>query len=413
MANMGVPRRPSVWGRWLATLGPGLIVMLADNDAGSVITAAQSGHEWGYRLLLLQAFLVPLLFMVQELAVRLGLATGKGFSELVRERFGPGWAWLFVATLVTSCLGALVTQFSGLVGIGQLYGLPAWLCVAWLVVLVLAMVLTGSYHRVERVALLFGLFGLAFLMVAWRAHPVGGQMWRQMGDMPMGNSRYLYLLAANLGTSIMPWTVFYQQSALIDKGLSLRDLKAARWDTLSGAVVCQLLAASVLVAAAATAGACQSSTFGSVGEIARAFARTLGASWGQEVFALGLGGSALVATVVICLSLAWAVGEATGRHHSLADHPRQAPRLYLSLALLLLVAGGLVVSGMNLVDLSITTGVVNALLLPVLLGFLYRLARTELPPVLRLGGAYGTLVAGMFVIAAAVGVVAGVVGLAT
>ncbi|WP_234409543.1 NRAMP family divalent metal transporter [Ideonella sp. B508-1] len=410
---MGAPRRPSVWGRWLATLGPGLIVMLADNDAGSVITAAQSGHEWGYRLLLLQVLLVPLLFVVQELAVRLGLANGKGFSELILERFGRGWAWLFVAALVSSCLGALVTQFSGLVGIGQLYGLPAWFSVAWLVVLVLAMVLTGSYHGVERVALLFGLFGLAFLMVAWRAHPVGGQVWRQMGDMPMGNGRYLYLLAANLGTSVMPWTVFYQQSALINKGLSLRDLPAARWDTLFGALVCQLLAAAVLVAAAATAGASQGSAFDSVGDIAQAFTHTLGASWGQEVFALGLGGAAMVATVVICLSLAWAVGEASGRRHALADHPRQAPRLQLPLVLLLLVAGGLVVSGMNLVDLSITTGVVNALLLPVLLGFLYRLARTELPPALRLRGAYGALVGCMFVIAATVGVVAGVLGLVT
>ena len=110
--------------RLSATLGPGLLVMLADTDAGSIITAAQSGAQWGYKLLILQLVLIPILFVVQELTVRLGLATQQGHGELIRATFGKGWAWLSVGTLCVACIGALLTQLSGIAGIAQLFGVP-------------------------------------------------------------------------------------------------------------------------------------------------------------------------------------------------------------------------------------------------------------------------------------------------
>src|SRR5919201_3748009 len=110
------------WRRFTVVAGPGLVVMLADTDAGSVITAAQSGAEWGYRLLLLQLILVPILYMVQELTVRLGIVRGKGHAELIRDHYGRGWAWLSVATLVLACIGALLSELSGLAGVGLLMG---------------------------------------------------------------------------------------------------------------------------------------------------------------------------------------------------------------------------------------------------------------------------------------------------
>ncbi|HEY4067705.1 MAG TPA: divalent metal cation transporter [Burkholderiaceae bacterium] len=406
------PARPR-WRRVAAALGPGLVVMLADNDAGSVITAAQSGARWGYRLLLLQLAIVPLLFMVQELAARLGLVSGKGLIELVRERWGVPLASLCVALLLASCFGALVTQMSGLAGIGQLFGVPIWQTIALVVALTLAMVWSGSYHAVERAAMLFGLFGLAFAGVAWQAHPDTAQLLAQLRQMPLHDPGYLYLLAANLGTSIMPWTVFYQQSALIDKGLSVRDLKTARLDTLLGAVVCQLLSACVLIAAAATLGQHRGAVaLDSVPQIALAFTAALGDRVGRVVFALGMGGSAMVALIVVCLSAAWAVGEASGRRHSLEQHPSEAPLFYGAFALMLLGAGGLVCSGVNLIRLSIATGVGNALLLPVVLGIVYALARTSLGGRFRLSGAYALLVALVFAGAAALGVYAGVAGAA-
>ena len=392
-------------------MGPGLIVMLADNDAGSVITAAQSGAQWGYRLLLLQFAIVPLLFMVQELAARLGLTTGKGFGELVRQRFGKTLAIISAITLLASCFGALVTQMSGLAGIGQLFGVPVCLTIGLLVALTLLMIWTGSYHSVERIAMFFGVFGLAFVLVAWKAHPDFALALVHLREVPITDSGYLYLVAANLGTSIMPWTVFYQQSAMIDKGLSVQDLKVARIETFVGALICQILTASVLVASAATLGQHHGGvTLDSVPQIAIAFTHALGDTFGRIVFALGLSGCALVAMIVVCLTAAWAVGEATGVRHSLEQHPAEAPRFYAALVVMLVGAGALVCSGINLVRLSIATGVVNALLLPVVMGLLYRLARTELPEPNRLRGRYAVAVAVVFSLTAALGLYAGVVG---
>ncbi len=117
VAQAGMPR----WKLFLLVAGPGLVVMLADTDVGSIITAAQSGVQWGYRLLLLQLLLMPVLYIVQELTVRLGIFTGKGHGELIRDTFGPGWAWVSVSGLGVATVGALLTEFSGVAGVGELY----------------------------------------------------------------------------------------------------------------------------------------------------------------------------------------------------------------------------------------------------------------------------------------------------
>src|SRR5579863_3171546 len=239
---------------WLMVLGPGLLVMLADTDAGSIITAAQSGAQWGYRLLALQLLLIPILYVVQELTLRLGLVTGKGHGELIAERFGKAWAWLSVSTLMVACVGGIVTQLSGMAGVGALFGIPSWAMMIGVVGLVLAMVWTGSYLSVERIAIALGLFELAFVAVALVSGPKSAEVVAQIGAMPFGNSKYLYYVAANLGAVIMPWMIFYQQSAVLDKGLTPKDLTLARADTAVGAVITQVVMASVLVVAAATIG---------------------------------------------------------------------------------------------------------------------------------------------------------------
>src|SRR5256885_13091987 len=143
--------------------------MLADTDAGSVITAAQSGAEWGYRLLLLQLVLVPILYMVQELTVRLGIVSGKGHAEMIRDHYGRGWAWLSVSTLVLACVGALLSELSGLAGVGLLVGVPAPVTMVLVVGALILMAYRGSYLTVERIAIAVGAFELVFLAVAVRA----------------------------------------------------------------------------------------------------------------------------------------------------------------------------------------------------------------------------------------------------
>jgi Mn2+/Fe2+ NRAMP family transporter len=410
-AGLGA-RRTARLKQFAALLGPGLVVMLADTDAGSVITASQSGAQWGYRLLLLQLLIIPVLFAAQELTVRLALSTGKGYGELILQHCGRTMAWLATLTLCVSCFGALVTEMSGLAGVGQLYGVPQWQTIVLAGGAIFAVVCTGSYRSVERVALALGAFELAFVLVAWLAKPDYRQVAVQMREIPWRDHRYLYLLAANLGTSIMPWTIFYQQSALLDKGLTLAHLKTARLDTLLGAVLCQLITAAVLIAAAAAFGAHGAGmTLQSVPDIAQAFTAVLGQGAGRALFAVALSGGALVATIVVCLALAWALGEIVGLRHSLASSPRQAPWFYAVFGAMLLAAGALVVSQADLVRLSIATGIVNALVLPLILGFLFWLARYRLPRGQRIAGVYAGVVAMVFLVTAGVGLYAAVAGI--
>jgi Mn2+/Fe2+ NRAMP family transporter len=275
-----------------------------------VIAAAQSGAACGYRLLLLQAALVPALFMSQELAARLGLATRQGLAELALHRLGRLPAALLLGTLAISCGGALVTELAGLAGVGQLYGVPAWQTSVLATAGLLAIVLTGSYRSVERVAIAVGLCELGFIALAWQARPEGAAIAAQLLQMPLGDRSYLYLLAASLGNCVIPWAIFYQQSASIDKGLTRAHLAAARIETLFGAVICQTVTAAVLIATAAAVAAGGvhgdgvAASFDRVEQIADTFSTAFGPQSGRVLFALGLSGGALVAALVVCLTAA-------------------------------------------------------------------------------------------------------------
>jgi NRAMP (natural resistance-associated macrophage protein)-like metal ion transporter len=373
----------------LAVFGPGLVVMLADTDVGSLITAANSGVQFGYRLLLKQLLLVPVLYVVQELTVRLGIFTGKGHGELIRFHFGAPWAWLSATGLGIATAGALLTEFAGVAGVGELYGVPRGVSVGLAAAALLIVVLTGSYRRVERAAIVIGLFEFVFFYVAWRAHPSAGAMLRQSVDVPWHNQSYWFLTAANVGAVIMPWMVFYQQSAVADKRLRPEHLRAARIDTAVGALVTQLVMAACLIACAATIGAkSPDATLNSVGDISRALTPFLGEHVGRLVFSAGIIGAGLVASIVVSLAFAWGLGEVTGYRRSLELHPMQARWFYGVYAACVAGGAAIVAAWPNLVKLSVDVQVMNALLLPLVLGFLIALAIQALPPNRRLRGTY-------------------------
>lgn len=406
------PHRPhSKWQHFLAVLGPGLVVMLADTDAGSIITAAQSGAQWGYKLLAVQLILIPILYVVQELTVRLGLVTGKGHGELIRETFGLPWTLLSVGTLAVACVGALLTEFSGLAGVGLLFGIPAWLTMLLAATGLIAVVLTGSFRSVERVAIAIGLFELVFIIVAWYAHPSGEMMLAGMTHPELGNSSYQYLLAANIGAVIMPWMVFYQQSAVIDKGLNASDLRPARLDTAIGSIVTQIVMAAVLVITAATIGTSNpNAPLDTIQQIAGALTPSLGTFNGRILFALGMSGASLVAAIVVSLTAAWGVGEVFGCKRSLECRPQEAPWFYGIFIASVVFAAVLVGSNVNLVAMSVAVQVMNALLLPIVLGFLYALGCRALPAKHRLRGQYKIITLLMVIITSALGVYGGISG---
>ncbi|MBA3661953.1 MAG: divalent metal cation transporter [Gammaproteobacteria bacterium] len=386
--------------------------MLADTDAGSLILSAQSGATWGYRLLLLQIILVPVLFMAQELTLRLGLATGKGHGELIKEYFGSWSAWISVVTLVICCIGALLTELSGLVAVGDLFGIAPGKTLVTVVSLLTLMIWTGSYRSIERIAICVGIFEIIFVLLAWLAHP-GGTGWvYEMVDIPLGNTSYLYLVAGNIGAVLMPWMIFFQQSAVVDKGLKINHLRAARWDTAMGAVLTQVIMASVLVLATVTLGQVNPNMpLQNITEFSNAVIPKLGSFYGLTLFALAMAGAAIVATIVVSLTAAWGIGEMMGFRHSLSDHPKSAPWFYGSYIFILILCALLIYSNAKyLVALSVAIQVMNAILLPMVLMFLFLLAKRALPPQYALKGWYSIFVGTVLCITSGFGLLAGCVG---
>ena len=403
--------RTTNWQRFLAVAGPGLVVMLADTDAGSIITAAQSGASWGYRLLLLQLILIPILYVVQELTVRLGLVTGRGHAELIKQHFGVAWAWFSVATLFLSCAGALLSELSGLAGVGVLMNVPPLLTMTLVIGALLLMAFTRSYISVERIAIAVGAFELVFLVVAFMAQPDGQELVTGALSIPYSDNAYLYLVSANIGAVIMPWMVFFQQSSVVERGLKVTDIGAARVDTGMGAVLTQIIMAAVLVATAATLGKVGGDhALDTVEQIAGAITPYLGVLGGKILFGLGMAGAALVATIVVTLTAARTLGEVLGVKHSLQDEPRDAPWFYGTYALVLILSAAVVLSGVNLVTLSVGVQVMNAMLLPIVLGFLFLLAR-RLPEPYRLKDVYAVVCAAVIVVTCGFAVYSGLAGI--
>jgi Mn2+/Fe2+ NRAMP family transporter len=390
----------------LAAWGPGLLVMLADADAGNVVAAAQSGAMWGYRLLPLLLLLIPALFMVQDLALRLGLATGLGFGALVRQRIGTGWAWLCGAVLALAVLGTLVTEFTGIAGVGELFGIPRALSLPLASLGLLAIVLSGAYRRVERIAMAIGVLELVFLIVAWQAHPSAAAVLADVADPPLGDTRFLFLGAALIGATFNPWMIFYQQSAMAAKALGRTHLAAARWETAAGAALTQIVTAAVLVAAAATIGAASpAAALDSVGRISDALTPFLGMQAGRLLFGAGVLGAAAVAAIVSSLALAWGIGEVAG--FSLATEDDAARQRWFRPVCAASVLAAVLLTGSvrSLVWLNVAAQAANALLLPVLAGTAIVLAATSLHGAERLRGWYLWLVIAVCAVIGAAGVV--------
>jgi NRAMP (natural resistance-associated macrophage protein)-like metal ion transporter len=233
--------------------GPGLVVMFADTEAGSITTAAASGAQFGMKLVLLQLLLIVPLFVVQEMTVRLGAVTGKGHAQLIRENYGLFWTWVSLGTMLVTNLAALVTEFIGIAGVALIFHVPPTPLVIGAAVLLLAVILSGTYKRVEYIALALCLLEFLFVPAAIAAHPTLAALRDGViGSQPLTDRSYLLLVAGNIGAVIMPWMIFYQQSATVDKRLDLGNLRTARFDTALGAVLTQLVMIAIVVTTGAT-----------------------------------------------------------------------------------------------------------------------------------------------------------------
>lgn len=374
--------------------GPGLVVMLADTDAGCLITAAQSGAQWQYTMILPQLLLIPILFMAQEMTVRLGIVTGKGHGELIRENFGLGWAILSAGTLAISSIGALLTEFAGIAGVGELFGISKWITVPIATVLLVGIAFSGSYRRVEKIGIVIGLAELAFIVAMFMVHPSLSAIGQGLVTVPYRSSSYIYLVAANVGAVIMPWMIFYQQGAVVDKNLSPAVLHKEQHDTAVGTLITQGIMIVFVITFAATVGQRHGQvSLNTVGDLAASLTPFLGAATAKILIGVSLLGGALVAALVVALAGTWGITEVLNWPHSLNEKLNRSNfGFYLMYALAHVIGAVLVLINFNLVSLSITVEVMNALLLPIVLGFLLLLEAKVLPSKYRMHGWYKWIV---------------------
>src|SRR5665213_2137733 len=364
--TLEIPRRRSPWWRYLAVAGPGLIVAFADTEAGSITTAATSGAQFGMKLVLLQLLLIVPLFVVQEMTVRLGTVTGKGHAQLIRENYGLAWTWVSLGTMLITNFAALVTEFIGIAGAALVFGIPVAPMVIVSATVLVGIAFSGRYKRAEVFALGLCILELLFIPAAFAAHPDPSVLVREglFGSQPLGNRDYLLLVAGNIGAVIMPWMIFYQQSATVDKGLRVKDLRLARVDTAIGAVFTQVIMIAVLVTCAAT--------------LFVHHVSVTDAAHAALAFGAGLLGAALLGALVVSLASAWAFGEAFAWRCSLNAACYDAKRFYgMYAAMVILAAAFVLIPHLPLIRITVWVMAFNAFVLPIVLGFLLVLSNDK------------------------------------
>ena len=367
-------RSPTLQLLWLL-IGPGILAMLGENDAPSMISYATTGAKYGIGFFLPFVLLTfGMALVVQEMTVRLGAVTQRGHSELIYERFGPFWGFFAMVDLFLSNLMTLVTEFIGIrAGLG-FFGIPPALSVLAGFAVIVAVVLTPRYWTWERMTLGLALLNLVFVPVAILAHPVESQVvgaFLTWGPLPGGwTSQTLLLLMANIGATVTPWMIFFQQGAVVDKGLTTDDIRQGRMDTALGALLAATAAIATIIAAAPLfVHHIDASNFQGA-EFAQALRPYLG-DLGATLFALGIFEAGLVAAITISSSSAYAFSEVTRQPHSLNRSWRDGWPFYAALLLAAGISAVLVlIPNAPLVFITLIVNVIAVLSMPPALLFL-------------------------------------------
>jgi NRAMP (natural resistance-associated macrophage protein)-like metal ion transporter len=374
-AQRAVARRRGLLA-YLAVVGPGVIAANSGNDASGIATYSSVGARYGYTLLWTLVPIMLSLGLVQEMCARMGVVTGKGLADLIREQFGVRWTALVMTALLVANGGVIVSEFVGIAAATELFGVTRYVSVPLAAFAVWWLVVKGSYKRVERIFLLMSLVFLGYIASAFMAGPDWGEVGRELVRPSFSfESSYLFMLVALIGTTITPFMQVFVQSSVVDKGATEEDYALTRADVWVGTVFAVLIAFFIVVSTAATvyktAGPTELET---AADAARALAPVAGV-YAQALFATGLLGAAMLAVGVLPLATAYSVSEALGFEKGVSRSFREAP-IFLGIFTTLIAVGALValIPGLPVIDVLLTTQFINGLLLPVILVAVLRLA---------------------------------------
>lgn len=369
------------WKRWrnsiflvLAVLGPGFITANVDNDAGGIYTYATAGAQFGYGLLWTMIPMALMLTFAQEISARMGVTTGKGLSELIREEFGLRTTALLMLGLVLCNLGDVVSEFAGVASSTQLFGVSKYIAVPLAAALVWSLVIFGNYKKLEKIFVFLSFLYVAYIITAALAHPNWSFAVRETLHLPrytdLRNPSYLFLSVGMIGATVAPWQQFYLQASVVDKGAGKGELRYAQADAIVGSVFSVVVAAFIVIACAATLFASGHHNIADAADAAASL-RPLGGDYAYLLFAFGLLNASLFAASILPLSTAYTVCEALGFESGLSKKFSEAPVFYwLYTSLIVIGAAVILLPHVPWVKLAVLSQVLNGVLLPFVLVFM-------------------------------------------
>lgn len=353
---------------YLAILGPGIIAANAGNDASGIATYSTVGAGYGYTLLWAFLPMMISLIFVQEMCVRMGVVTGQGLADLIREQFGVRWTALIMLALLIANTGVIISEFVGIAQASELFGIPRYFTVPLTALLIWWLVVKGTQKRVEQVFLAMSLVFFGYIISAFLAKPDWSQVATDLVEPKVAfNSGYLFTVMALIGTTITPFMQVFVQSSVVEKGLDEEDLPLVRADVIGGTTFACLVAAFIVISTAATLHTQGITEIDSAATAANALAPVAGV-YAKYLFGIGLFGAAMLAMGVLPLATAYSLSEALGFEKGLSRTFREAP-IFLGIFTGLIIIGVIValIPHIPQIKLLILTQSINGVLLPFLL----------------------------------------------
>ncbi len=364
-------RRRSRWLVYLSILGPGLVAASAGNDAGGILTYSSMGSQFGYSMIWVMVVLTVGMGIVQEMCTRMGAVTGKGLSDLIRENFPIRLTALVMLSFLLANGGVIVTEFIGIVTALNIFGIPSYISAPCAGIVLWLLIVRGSYSRVERVFLALTLVFIAYFIAAFMARPHWGQVaFGTFVPTIQVNGSFLLTLIAAVGTTISPYMQIYVQSAVVERGINMREYNNERIDVYSAAIFSNLVAAFIIIATAATLfvhSGGKGVSLSSAADAALALSPFLG-RFATDVFAIGLLGASFLAAGVLPLSTCYSITEALGLENGVSKRLQEAP-VFWGLFTGLIVLGVVISMLPNLpvVQVLLNLYLLNGILLPIIL----------------------------------------------
>jgi NRAMP (natural resistance-associated macrophage protein)-like metal ion transporter len=355
---------------FFAILGPGIITANVDNDAGGITTYSQAGARFGLSTIWIFAPMCLALFVVQEMANRMGVVSGKGLSDLIRERFGVKITFYLMIGLLVTNFGNILAEFAGVAAASEIFGIPRLLAVPLAALFVWAIVLRANYRQIEKVFLVACLFYVSYVIAGFVSHPSGSEIAHSLVVPHIQSTPgYMVMLIGLVGTTIAPWMQFYQQAAVVEKNVRVEDYYLSRIDTIVGCVAVTIVAAFILVVCSTNLHA-HGIKIETAADAARSLAPIAGryASW---LFAFGLLNASVFAASILPLSTSYTICESFGWESGIDKTWDEAKQFYVLYTALIGIGAAIVLfPRISLLGIMYVSQVVNGVLLPVVLAFM-------------------------------------------